>query len=111
MAEGMVQVEGGRRDYPNFFARAAFKVTMTAHSVKVVFDDFGWSALRDEAHNQGISVEELVVHAAMYYLSDLDSGRLAEQVLRRAEAPEESGGDEPPGSRFGRPPPRGSDSD
>jgi hypothetical protein len=84
---------------------------MTAHSITVAFDDFGWSALRDEAHNQGISVEELVVHAAMYYLSDLDSGRIAGQVLGRAEAPDESGGDETPDSRSGSPPPRGSGAD
>jgi hypothetical protein len=81
---------------------------MTAHPITVAFDNFGWSALQDEARSQGISVEELVVHAAMYYLSDLDTGRVARQVLRGAE---ESEDDEASGSRFGHRPPRGADPD
>jgi hypothetical protein len=64
---------------------------MTAHSITVDFDDFGWSALREEARSQGISVEDLVAHAAMYYLSDLESGRVAAKVLRGADAPGEPG--------------------
>jgi hypothetical protein len=37
--------------------------------VEVEFEDFGWEALTEEAERQGVSVEELVYHAAMLYLA------------------------------------------
>jgi hypothetical protein len=58
------------------------------HELKTTFDDFGWSSLTEEAERQGISVEELVRHAAMYYLSDLHEGRVAARILRSAEKDE-----------------------
>lgn len=51
------------------------------HSVRVEFDDFGWAALVDAAERQDVSVEELLVHAAMYYLSDEESGGIAHRVF------------------------------
>ena len=48
------------------------------------FDDFGWESLLQEARRQGVSVNELLVHASMYYLSDVDTGRFARRVLERA---------------------------
>jgi hypothetical protein len=44
-------------------------------------DAFGWEALEEEARRQGVTVERLVEHAALYYLADLDSGRVAKRVL------------------------------
>jgi hypothetical protein len=62
--------------------------------VAVEFDEFGWSALVAEAARQDVSPEELVAHATMYYLSDVDSGRAAARVLE--------GGDGERRSRFER---------
>jgi hypothetical protein len=53
-----------------------------APRVEVEFDEFGWEVLTDEAHRQGVTVEELVVHAAMYYLADADHGRFSHRVPR-----------------------------
>lgn len=51
-------------------------------------DDFGYEALREEAARQGVPLEELLAHAVMYYLADLDSGRIAARVLRSSETQE-----------------------
>jgi hypothetical protein len=51
-------------------------------------EDFGYEALVDEARRQDVPIEELLAHAVMYYLADLDSGRIAARVLR---APREKG--------------------
>jgi hypothetical protein len=50
------------------------------HEATVSLTEFGWNALSDEAERQGIPVEELLAHAAMYYVADLDAGRLAARV-------------------------------
>jgi hypothetical protein len=51
------------------------------HKVEVEFDEFGWRSLTDEAHRQGVSLETLVAHAAMYYLAEADPERLARRVM------------------------------
>ena len=53
-----------------------------APAVEVTFDEFGWRALSDEARRQGVTIEELVAHAAMYYLADSDRERFSRRVLR-----------------------------
>ena len=53
-----------------------------ASKVEVEFDEFGWEALTDEARKQGVTIEELVVHAAMYYLADADRERFSHRVPR-----------------------------
>ena len=50
------------------------------HEVTVDLSDFAWNALIGEAERQEVELEALLVHAAMYYLADLDSGRVAAQV-------------------------------
>jgi hypothetical protein len=40
-----------------------------------------WTALRQEAKRQGVPLERLLEHAALYLLADLDSGRVAAQIL------------------------------
>jgi hypothetical protein len=73
------------------------------HRVLIEFDGFGWEALRAEARRQNIMVEELIVHAAMYYLSDLDSGRVAARVLKEIDANHAEEGERgETGRRFGR---------
>jgi hypothetical protein len=43
-------------------------------------DSFALEALDEEATRLGIPVEELVSFSVLYYLADLDSGRIARQV-------------------------------
>jgi len=50
--------------------------------VEVEFDEFGWEALTDLSQRQGVSIEELVRHAAMYYLADADRERFSHRVPR-----------------------------
>jgi hypothetical protein len=71
------------------------------HPTTIQLSDFAWSALNDEAERQGVALEELLAHAAMYYLADLDSGRMAARVFRAEHAPGASGPRrrfDPPGS-------------
>lgn len=45
--------------------------------VRISIDDAPWDALEREAERQGVSAEQLVEHAALYFAADLDNGRLA----------------------------------
>jgi hypothetical protein len=40
-----------------------------------------WQRLESEAGRQGVSLERLLEHAAMLYLADIDSGRIANRLL------------------------------
>jgi len=53
-----------------------------AKRIEIGFGHFTWSRLEDEASRQGVSVEELVAHAVLYFLADLDSNRIARRVPR-----------------------------
>jgi hypothetical protein len=46
----------------------------------VNLDDDTFAALRQEAAGQGVDPSRLAEHALLYYLADLDEGRLAERV-------------------------------
>ncbi|MEA2335884.1 MAG: hypothetical protein QOG40_2374 [Solirubrobacteraceae bacterium] len=43
-------------------------------------DRFAWRAIGEECSRLGISAEELSEFAVLYYLADLDSGRIARQL-------------------------------
>ena len=43
-----------------------------------------WEGLESEARRQGVPLERLLEHAALLYLADIDSGRVANRVLGRA---------------------------
>jgi hypothetical protein len=58
--------------------------------VEVEFDQFGWEALTEQARREGVSIGELVFHAAMYYLADADRGRFAHRVPRAPRTPDPS---------------------
>ena len=62
-----------------------------ASKVEVEFDEFGWEALTWQARRQRVSIEELLVHAAMYYLADADRLRLSHRVPSDRPSPEPSG--------------------
>lgn len=55
----------------------------SGEGLRVVFDDETWAALEEEAARQNVETAELAVHALLYFLADLDSGRLGE-ILERA---------------------------
>jgi hypothetical protein len=55
---------------------------VTPRCVTVEFSAFGFERLLEEAEAQRVSLEEIVVHATMYYLADVDAGRISRRVLR-----------------------------
>jgi hypothetical protein len=66
---------------------------MTKYRVEVEFQEFGWSALHEAAESQGVTIEELIQHAAMYYLASADQGRVSHKVpaASAAESPAQVG--------------------
>jgi hypothetical protein len=50
--------------------------------VALTLDGFARESIEEEAARLGVSVEELASFAILYYLADLDSGRIARQVSR-----------------------------
>ena len=45
-------------------------------------DDFLWEALEQESTRLGVPVEELITFSVVYYLADIDSGRIARQISK-----------------------------
>jgi hypothetical protein len=43
-------------------------------------DEFGWEALEEESRRLGVSNEDLARFSVLYYLADVDSGRIAREV-------------------------------
>ena len=43
-------------------------------------DEFAYRAIEEESVKMGVSVEELSIFAILYYLADLDSGRVARRI-------------------------------
>jgi hypothetical protein len=42
-------------------------------------------ALEQEAERDGLGIERLIEHAAIFFLADLDAGRVAERIIRLAD--------------------------
>jgi hypothetical protein len=72
-------------------ARSAFRLIIDAdevdlrdvrgvQSVTLQIDGFAWETLAEQSAQMGVSVEELATHAIMYYVADLDSGRIARRI-------------------------------
>jgi lactam utilization protein B len=49
--------------------------------VEIEIDDQLWRQMEEEAARQGVSVTQLLEHAALYYAAELDAGRLTERIL------------------------------
>ncbi|HYJ00220.1 MAG TPA: hypothetical protein VEX36_11185 [Thermoleophilaceae bacterium] len=62
------------------FGRGAEQTGPTIE-VAVTVDEGSWQAFVGEAANQGVSVDELVRHALLYFAADLDAGRVAARIL------------------------------
>jgi len=57
-------------------------------TLKVRLDEDTWRAVTEEAERQGVSADELALHAVMYFLADVDSGRMGvrlDESLEEAE--------------------------
>jgi hypothetical protein len=43
---------------------------------------FAWEAIEEQSGGMGVSVEDFIAFAVLYYLADIDSGRVARQISR-----------------------------
>ena len=62
---------------------ACARVRRASHDavdVKVRLDGETWQALQVEAERQDVSAADLTRHAVLYFLADLDSGRVADRL-------------------------------
>lgn len=66
---------------PRFRPRPVNGETRT---LSLELDEGSLQGIQQEAERQGVSLERLCEHAALLYLADLDAGRVAERVARRA---------------------------
>jgi hypothetical protein len=57
-----------------------------ADCLEVDLDDETWTALASEARGQGVEPSRLAEHALLYFLADLDGGRLADRLGGAVEA-------------------------
>jgi hypothetical protein len=69
--------------------RPAWRVPSFAHEVEparphggvqVELDDGTWDALVQEADRQGVDIGVLAAHAVLYFMADVDSGRVAQRM-------------------------------
>jgi hypothetical protein len=51
-----------------------------APGVRVELDDATWDALVQEARRQEVDIGVLAVHAVLYFIADVDSGRVAQRM-------------------------------
>jgi hypothetical protein len=51
-----------------------------AQELRLRLDRFAWQAIGEESHRLGVPVEELARFSVLYYLADLDSGRIARRI-------------------------------
>lgn len=51
-----------------------------AQTVSLGLDGFAWRAVREEAAREGLTVDEFITFSVLYYLADLDSGRIAREI-------------------------------
>jgi hypothetical protein len=54
----------------------------TDRQVTVTLEGFAWETLDEEAAREGITTEELVTFSVLYYLADVDSGRISRRISR-----------------------------
>ena len=69
---------------PRFGQGTAERATRTTRTMVLELGAECLRRLEQEAERQGVALERLLEHAALLYLADLDAGRLAERIVRRA---------------------------
>jgi hypothetical protein len=71
------------------------RVVRGERSVSLKLEGFAWESVEQESLRQGVPVEELVTFAVLYYLADVDSGRVSRQISR-SPYPDTPPADTPP---------------
>jgi hypothetical protein len=51
-------------------------------SVSVPLEGFAWETVEQESARLGVTVEHFIAFSVMYYLADIDSGRISRQITR-----------------------------
>jgi hypothetical protein len=51
-------------------------------SLTVHLGSFAWETIEQESERLGVSVDELVAFSVLYYLADVDSGRIARRISK-----------------------------
>jgi hypothetical protein len=57
----------------------------TSREISLELTDACWKRLESEAEERGVTLDRLLEHAALFFLADVDSGRVADHVLARAK--------------------------
>jgi hypothetical protein len=63
-------------------------------SLTLTLERFAWETIDEEAAREGLAIEELITFSVLYYLADIDSGRVSRQISR---SPYPRAPDDPPG--------------
>ena len=66
---------------PAWHAPRCATASRGAADLTVRLDRETWEALQEEAERQDVSAADLVRHAVLYFLADLDSGRVTERLV------------------------------
>jgi hypothetical protein len=51
-------------------------------TVTLTLEGFAWDTLDEEASIEGITTEELITFSLLYYLADIDSGRISRRITK-----------------------------
>jgi hypothetical protein len=51
------------------------------HEAQLTIDDATWLEFTAEAERQGVSADQLLQHAVLYFMADRDTGRLTQRIL------------------------------
>jgi predicted transcriptional regulator len=70
---------------PRFVRQREADGSSVTRTVELELDESDWSALEVEAVAQRVSLETLLEHAALLFIADVDSGRLAVRIAADEE--------------------------
>lgn len=65
-----------------------FHANESGPTLTVRLDEDTWRAVNEEADRQGVSADALALHAVMYFLADIDSGRMGRLLDEAFDEPE-----------------------
>lgn len=54
----------------------------TERSVTLRLESFAWETIEREAAGEGLTAAELITFSVLYYLADIDSGRISRRISR-----------------------------
>jgi hypothetical protein len=61
-------------------ANARVHVPAPLRQLRLSLDSFAWDAITEESERLGVPVEEIANFSVLYYLADLDSGRISRRI-------------------------------